>query len=71
MRDELLSLPLSSHGKRGGARVIYYWAIRKNVILLLYISPSTANSKAAMGFCRISSNTALRGWKELQVELTA
>jgi len=27
---------IGSRGKRGGARVIYYWAVRKNVILLLY-----------------------------------
>ena len=26
-------------GKRGGARVIYYWAVRKNLILLLYAYP--------------------------------
>jgi hypothetical protein len=25
-----------SRGKSGGARIIYYWAVRKNVILLLY-----------------------------------
>jgi len=25
-----------SRGKSGGARVIYYWAVRKDVILLLY-----------------------------------
>jgi hypothetical protein len=25
-----------SRGKRGGARVIYYWAVRKDLILLLY-----------------------------------
>jgi mRNA-degrading endonuclease RelE of RelBE toxin-antitoxin system len=25
-----------SRGKRGGARVIYYWAVRKELILLLY-----------------------------------
>ena len=25
-----------SHGKRGGGRVIYYWAVREDVILLLY-----------------------------------
>ena len=25
-----------SHGKRGGARVIYYWAKRKDQILLLF-----------------------------------
>ena len=28
-----------SRGKRGGARVIYYWAVRKDVILLLYAYP--------------------------------
>ena len=27
---------VGSRGKRGGARVIYYWAVRKDVILLLY-----------------------------------
>ena len=25
--------------KRGGARVIYYWAVRKDLILLLYAYP--------------------------------
>ena len=25
------------HGKRGGVRIIYYWAKSKNVILMLYI----------------------------------
>jgi hypothetical protein len=28
-----------SRGKGGGARVIYYWAVRKDVILLLYAYP--------------------------------
>ena len=27
---------VGSRGKRGGARVIYYWAVRKDVILLLF-----------------------------------
>jgi hypothetical protein len=27
---------VGSRGKSGGARVIYYWAIRKDMILLLY-----------------------------------
>jgi hypothetical protein len=26
-------------GKRGGARVIYYWAVRKDLILLLFAYP--------------------------------
>jgi hypothetical protein len=29
-------LAVGARGKRGGARVIYYWAVRKDVILLLY-----------------------------------
>ena len=27
---------VGSRGKRGGARVIYYWAMRRDVIVLLY-----------------------------------
>ena len=27
------------HGKRGGTRVIYYWAVSKEQILMLYIYP--------------------------------
>jgi len=30
-----------SRGKRGGARVIYYWAVRKDLILLLYAYPKS------------------------------
>jgi len=26
----------SSRGRRGGARVIYYWAVKKDVLLLLF-----------------------------------
>jgi hypothetical protein len=33
---------VGSRGKSGGARVIYYWAVRKNVILLLYAYPKNA-----------------------------
>jgi hypothetical protein len=29
-------LAVGSRGKSGGARVIYFWAVRKNIILLLY-----------------------------------
>jgi hypothetical protein len=25
-----------SRGKRGGARIVYYWAVRRDLILLLY-----------------------------------
>jgi hypothetical protein len=31
-----IRVAVGSRGKRGGARVIYYWAIRRDVILLLY-----------------------------------
>jgi hypothetical protein len=30
---------VGSRGKSGGARVIYYWAVRRDVILLLYTYP--------------------------------
>ena len=30
---------VGSRGKRGGARVIYYWAVRRDLILLLYAYP--------------------------------
>jgi hypothetical protein len=30
---------IGSRGKSGGARVIYYWAVRRDVILLLYAYP--------------------------------
>ncbi len=30
---------VGSRGKSGGARVMYYWAVRKDVILLLYAYP--------------------------------
>lgn len=33
---------VGTRGKSGGARVIYYWAVRKNVILLLYAFPKNA-----------------------------
>jgi hypothetical protein len=28
---------LQSHGKRGGVRVIYYWAVRQDCILMLLL----------------------------------
>ena len=30
---------VGSRGKSGGARIIYYWAVRKDVIVLLYAYP--------------------------------
>ena len=33
-----------SRGKSGGARVIYYWAVRRDVILLLYAYPKNVTA---------------------------
>jgi len=33
-----------SRGKRGGARIIYYWAVRKDLILLLYAYPKNVSA---------------------------
>jgi hypothetical protein len=35
---------VGSRGKSGGARVIYYWAVRKDMILLLYAYPKNARA---------------------------
>ena len=34
-----IRIAVGSRGKSGGARVIYYWAVRRDVILLLYAYP--------------------------------
>jgi hypothetical protein len=34
-----IRVAVGSRGRRGGARVIYYWAVRKDVILLLFAYP--------------------------------
>ena len=33
-------MAVGTRGKSGGARVIYYWAVRKDLILLLYAYPN-------------------------------
>ena len=35
---------LPGRGKRGGGRVIYYWAVRRDLILLLYAFPKNVRS---------------------------
>jgi hypothetical protein len=35
---------VGSRGKSGGARVIYYWAVRRDVILLLYAYPKNVRA---------------------------
>ena len=37
-------MAVGSRGKRGGARVIYYWAVRKDLILLLYAYPKNVSA---------------------------
>jgi len=32
-------LAVGTRGKSGGARVIYYWAVRRDIILLLFAYP--------------------------------
>lgn len=29
----------SGHGKRGGVRIIYYWAVTREIILMLFVYP--------------------------------
>ena len=35
---------VGSRGKSGGARVIYYWAVRSDLILLLYAYPKNVTA---------------------------
>jgi len=35
---------VGSRGKRGGARVIYYWAMQRDLILLLYAYPKNVTA---------------------------
>ena len=37
---------VGSRRKRGGARVIYYWAVRKDLILLLYAYPKNVSARS-------------------------
>ena len=39
-----IRVAVGSRGKSGGARVIYYWAVRKNLILLLYAYPKNVTA---------------------------
>ena len=42
-------MAIGSRGKSGGARVIYYWAVRRDVILLLYAYSKNATADLAPG----------------------
>ena len=39
-----IRVAVGSRGKRGGARVIYYWAARRDLILLLYAYPKNVSA---------------------------
>jgi hypothetical protein len=39
-----IRMAVGSRGKRGGARVIYYWAVRRDLILLLYAYPKNVSA---------------------------
>ena len=39
-----IRVAIGVRGKRGGARVIYYWAVRRDLILLLYAYPKSVSA---------------------------
>ena len=39
-----IRVAVGTRGKRGGARVIYYWAMRRDLILLLYAYPKNVTA---------------------------
>ena len=39
-----IRVAVGTSGKRGGARVIYYWAVRQDLILLLFAYPKSATA---------------------------
>src|SRR6184192_4804699 len=39
-----IRVAVGSRGKRGGARIIYYWAVRRQLILLLYAYPKNVTA---------------------------
>ena len=39
-----IRVAVGARGKRGGARVIYYWAVRRDLILLLYAYPKNVSA---------------------------
>ena len=39
-----IRVAVGSRGKCGGARVIYYWAVRKDLILLLFAYPKNVSA---------------------------
>jgi hypothetical protein len=39
-----IRVAVGASGKRGGARVIYYWAVRRDLIRLLFAYPKSASA---------------------------
>ena len=39
-----IRMAVGSRGKRGGGRIIYYWAVRKGLILLLFAYPKSVSA---------------------------
>jgi hypothetical protein len=39
-----IRVAVGARGKRGGARVIYYWAVRRDLIVLLYAYPKSVSA---------------------------
>ncbi len=39
-----IRMAVGSRGKRGGARIIYYWVVRRDLILLLYAYPKSVSA---------------------------
>lgn len=39
-----IRVAVGGRGKRGGARVIYYWVVRRDLILLLYAYPKNVSA---------------------------
>ena len=39
-----IRVAVGGRGKRGGARLIYYWAVRRDLILLLYAYPKSVSA---------------------------
>jgi hypothetical protein len=44
VRIRKVRVAVGSRGKSGGARIIYYWAVRRHIILLLFAYPKNVTA---------------------------